>query len=410
EPDYVPAIRARGPPGQSYPGRRGRPGRRAQGRRARRARRTPAGGLEATAISAGSPSKELSHTRQGLAIPVAPPDAMRALRGLALVAGLIVLLVLVVRSGAHSVWESIRAVSPAQLALLCLIYGVSQALDTLGWRCAFARARVPFFRLLAARSAGEAVNAVTALGGVGGEPVKAWLISDEASKEESVASVIIAKTAITAAQLVLLFLGTALAVAALDLHALMVRAMVGLLLVESLAIGGVFAGAGPGAGVQLQGLDRALHRYYTKEWLRFLASVGWHFAGWLVSVVEAAYVLHLVGAGSSLSIAGVVEALGAGVRFLTFFIPASVGVLESANAAVFVALGFSASAGLAFTLLRRARQAIWVAAGILVLAAMRAGWLRAQWTRHLRAVRVTRQGKTRGRAASARAPGPRSPP
>ncbi|HEY5725488.1 MAG TPA: lysylphosphatidylglycerol synthase domain-containing protein [Methylomirabilota bacterium] len=351
---------------------------------------------------------------------------MRALRGLALVAGLIVLLVLVVRSGAHSVWESIRAVSPAQLALLCLIYGVSQALDTLGWRCAFARARVPFFRLLAARSAGEAVNAVTALGGVGGEPVKAWLISDEASKEESVASVIIAKTAITAAQLVLLFLGTALAVTTLDLDPLMVRAMLGLLMVESLAIGGLFAvqvtgvigrsrrllaAVGvPTAGVHMQGLDRALRHYYTKEWLRFLASVGWHFAGWLVSVVEAAYVLHLVGAWSSLSIAAVVEALGAGVRFLTFFIPASVGVLESANAAVFVALGFSASAGLAFTLLRRARQAIWVAAGILVLAAMRAGWLRAQWTRHLRPVRVTRQGRTRGRAASARAAGPRSRP
>jgi uncharacterized membrane protein YbhN (UPF0104 family) len=350
---------------------------------------------------------------------------MRVLRGLALVAGLIVLMVLVVRSGAGAVWESVRAVSPAQLALLCLIYGISQALSTLGWRCAFSRARVPFFRLLAARSAGESVNAVTMLGGVGGEPVKAWLVSDEASKEESVASVIIAKTAITAAQLMLLFIGTVLALAVLDLDRLVVRAMLGLLVVESLAVGGFFAvqvtgvlgrsrrllaAVGvPTAGVHVHRLDRALRRYYTKEWPRFLASVAWHFAGWMVAVVEAAYALHLVGAGSAWSVAVVVEALGAGVRFLTFFVPASVGVLESANAAVFVALGFTASAGLAFTLLRRARQAIWVAGGILVLALMRAKWVRAQWKR-LAPITVKPRGRARGRAVAARAATPRSRP
>ena len=355
---------------------------------------------------------------------------MRALRGLALVAGLIVLLVLVVRSGADSVWASIRSVSPVQLTLLCLIYGLSQVLDTIGWRYAFVRARVPFPRLLAARSAGEAVNAVTLLGGVGGEPVKAWLVSDEASKEESVASVIIAKTSITVAQLGLLFVGTVLAVTTLDLDALVVRAMLGLLVVESLAVGGflavqvtgvigksrrLLAGVGvPTAGVHVHRLDRVLRLYYTKEWPRFLASVGWHFAGWMVSVGEAAYALHLVGAGSAPSTAAVVEALGAGVRFLTFFVPASVGVLESANAAVFVALGFGASAGLAFTLLRRARQAIWVAAGIVVLAAMRARWLRAQWTRHLEPIAIRRRGtrgerrRERQRAAAAPAAAPRS--
>lgn len=356
---------------------------------------------------------------------------MRVLRGLALVAGLIVVLVLLVRLGADSVWTSIRSVSPAQLILLCLIYGVSQVLDTIGWRCAFARARVPFFRLLAARSAGEAVNAVTVLGGVGGEPVKAWLVSDEASKEESVASVIIAKTAITAAQLVLLFVGTVLALTTLDLDGLVVRAMLGLLVIEALAVGGFFAlqvtgvigksrrvlaAVGvPTAGLHVYRLDRALRGYYAKEWPRFLASVAWHFAGWLVAVVEAAYALHLVGVGSGLSVAAVVEALGAGVRFLTFFVPASVGVLESANAAVFVTLGFGASAGLAFTLLRRARQAIWVVAGIVVLAAMRARWVRAQWTRFVAPITLKRRGRAekgraRRRPAAARAAAPRSRP
>ena len=45
-------------------------------------------------------------------------------------------------------------------------------------------------------------------------------MSDEATKEESVASVIVAKTAITAAQLLLLFVGTVLAATTLDLDRL----------------------------------------------------------------------------------------------------------------------------------------------------------------------------------------------
>ena len=45
--------------------------------------------------------------------------------------------------------------------------------------------------------------------------------------------------------------------------------------------------------------------------------------------------------------------------------PASLGAFEGANAVAFGALGFGASAGLAFSFLRRARQAAWVLVGIL---------------------------------------------
>jgi hypothetical protein len=70
--------------------------------------------------------------------------------------------------------------------------------------------------------------------------------------------------------------------------------------------------------------------------------------------------------------ATVIEALGAGVRFATFLVPASLGAFESANAAAFGAMGLGAGAGLAFSFVRRARQLVWIAIGMLVLAAM--GW------------------------------------
>ena len=69
-----------------------------------------------------------------------------------------------------------------------------------------------------------------------------------------------------------------------------------------------------------------------------------------------------------------IEALGAGVRFATFLIPASLGAFEGANASAFEALGLGAAAGLAFSFVRRARQLVWIGVGLLVLAGM--AWMR----------------------------------
>jgi len=67
----------------------------------------------------------------------------------------------------------------------------------------------------------------------------------------------------------------------------------------------------------------------------------------------------------------VIEALGSGVRFASFMVPAGLGVFEGANAAAFGALGFGAAAGLAFSVVRRARQVAWIVVGLLVLLGMR---------------------------------------
>ena len=81
--------------------------------------------------------------------------------------------------------------------------------------------------------------------------------------------------------------------------------------------------------------------------------------------------LSLLGVTTSVTTASVIEALGSGVRFASFMVPASLGAFEGANAAAFGALGFGAAAGLAFSVVRRARQAVWVVVGLVVLLGMR---------------------------------------
>src|SRR5213593_3367009 len=66
-----------------------------------------------------------------------------------------------------------------------------------------------------------------------------------------------------------------------------------------------------------------------------------------------------------------IEALWSAVRFATFYVPASLGTLEGATAAAFTAFGFRPGAGLAFTLIRRASQAVWIGLGIVALMALR---------------------------------------
>jgi len=312
---------------------------------------------------------------------------MRAVKAVLLVLGVILLGVLVYRVGADPILEALGRLTWWQFGLVCLPYAVITAADTLGWRFAFARDRAPFWRLYGARLAGEALNVVTAVGAVGGEAAKAWLVRRDVAYEESVPSVIVAKTTITLAQALFLLLGLLLAWLTLPAGADLVRAMTWLLVVEILALGGFL-------GAQLSGLvarggrllrmlgaiesiayaerlDQALRDYYRTQWRRFGLSLGFHLAGWLLGALDTLVILWALGVTASVTTATIVEALGSGVRFATFLVPASLGPSEAANAAAFAALGFGAGAGLAFSFIRRARQAVWVVIGLAVLLAMR---------------------------------------
>jgi glycosyltransferase 2 family protein len=312
---------------------------------------------------------------------------MRLLRIVFLAVGAGVLVWLVVRFSAGAIAASLAQVAWWQFILICLVYGFSMAVDTLGWRYAFASDRVPFRRLFAARVAGEAINVVTAVASVGGEAVKTWLVRRDVPYEESVPSVIVAKTAITVAQMLLLLLGIILAWTAVGIDPRLLKGMLLLLLLEVLGIGGfvatqvtgliartgrLLAGFGVAQAGRYGGrLDGALRSYYRLHWRRLLISLGCHFAGWLFSVAEAVLILAVIRVPASMAMAVVIEGFGSGVRFVTFLVPASLGALEGANVAVFPALGFTASAGLVFSLLRRARQAVWIGVGIVLLVVMR---------------------------------------
>lgn len=316
---------------------------------------------------------------------LATPRDVRALGIILLAGGVVGLLALVYHLGAGSIASVLAAITWWQFLLICAVHGASVVADTFGWRFTFAGDRPPFHRLLAARCAGEAVNVLTALGSVGGEAVKAWLLRRDLSYETSVPSLILAKTTLIVAQALLLVVGILVAWTTGIAGPALLTAMTSLLVVEVIGIGGFIlvqnAGLAGRAGRLLAWLgvrgvrrarrfDDALRGFYRHEWRLFLLSVGAHFGGWLIGMLEALLILKSLALPASLATATVIEALGSGVRFATFFVPASLGTLEGANAAAFTAFGWAASAGLAFTLVRRARQAVWIGLGVVILMAM----------------------------------------
>jgi uncharacterized protein (TIRG00374 family) len=297
------------------------------------------------------------------------------------------LIYLIARIGTEPLLASLSRLTWWQFVLVCLPYGVVMAVDTLGWRYAFPGEPAPYSRMLAARIAGEAVNVVTAVGSIGGEAVKVWLLRPAVSYEASVASVIIAKTTITIAQALFLVVGLALAATVVVIDGPIVTAMLGLLVVEVLAVGGFFAAQVTGLvrrsgrllawarvikdAAYAERLDAALRRFYRHEWRRCLISVAAHLGGWLLGVLEALVIVWALDVPVTVAAAVVIEALGSGVRFATFLVPGNLGTLEGAWAATFAALGVGAGAGLTFSLVRRGRQAVWIGAGLLVLVAAR---------------------------------------
>ena len=315
---------------------------------------------------------------------------MRLVRLGLLLCGAALFLWLLASIGPGAVIQAFTDLSWRLLIIMVFPFGVTTLLDTLGWRYAFRRDRVPFRSLLAARLAGEAFNLTTPTASVGGEAVKAGLVRPWAPLTEGLPSVIVAKTTIVIGQALVLMVGLVAAHAALPSGSLVVRGMRWLLVVQVLAVGGFVVvqagGALRGSTRWLQKIgwlsDRPLEtltqindelaHFYRREPKRLTLSILYHFLAWLIGVLEPWLILHWMALPVSLAEATAIEAFSTGIRFAAFLVPGYLGALEAGHMAIFAALGLGAPAGLSFTLIRRVREIAWTGLGFLLLAPLRA--------------------------------------
>jgi uncharacterized protein (TIRG00374 family) len=305
------------------------------------------------------------------------------------VLGVALLAALVAQNDPAAVLSSITDLS-WRLGIVLFFPAVLVALfDTLGWRYAFPNGAPPFTALAVSRLAGEAFNMATPTAAVGGEAVKAWLLRGYAPLDATLASVIVAKTTITLGQGLYFLLGVVVAWQTGLTGSTLLHGMLWLLALEAVALGlfvlvqtrGMLGwswrmlerfGLRPARGEATLGrVDDALGQFYRTAPGRLGLSIGFHFLAWLMGSVETWLILKFLGSEVSLATATVIEAFGTAIKVATFLVPASLGVLEGGFLATFATLGLSSTTAISFSLVRRLREAVWVAIGLIAFAAMR---------------------------------------
>jgi uncharacterized protein (TIRG00374 family) len=280
-------------------------------------------------------------------------------------------------------------------ALVCL-YGIFEGAFAFGWQSLMPGPpplrTMP--RIFAAYIAGDAVNYATP-GNVAGEPVKGKLVADLIRGSDAAASLALHKHAELLAQSLYMGAGVAVAVGAFPMpKAAVLLAVLGVAILAGAFVfmtwalkKGSFAPI-LGRLTRIAWLERRLSRFETharevdekirafhvEHPVRFALVSLLCLVGWCGALVETYVLLGLLSHVWSVKTALAIDALAMAAGNLLLFMPGRVGSAEGSRVAVFLLLGFPAAQGVAYSLVRRGRELVWVALGAIVVVKRHVKW------------------------------------
>lgn len=306
-----------------------------------------------------------------------------------LTAGLAGFTFLLYKLGARAVYTDISQLG-WKFSFILLPYILVFALDTIGWRYAFHdyTPKLNFLGLFGARMAGESINCITPSGYLGGEPVKAYLLkSYDVSLIDGMASVVISRTIMSVAQALFVLIGVFVALTRLQDTGLLLSVALGTVLfgLPLIILISVSKKKGLFTAVynllkrfniniwfleesHLKELDENISQFYSTNKRGFYLCFAYYFLGWLAGVIEVYLILTLLGVPIDPLGALIIESLFTVARTAASFIPGSLGGQEGGVVLIFMTLHLTMQAGMSFCVIRRIREALWIGAGLLVLA------------------------------------------
>lgn len=295
-------------------------------------------------------------------------------------------------------WPAVEAnvsLIGAWFVALVGLYLFAQLAFMAGWWVVFDPHVRPasFLGLFGVYLAGDSINYLIPSGNLAGEPVKAHLLRETVGFGQALTSITVHKHAELVAQWVLLAGGMVVCLSQFDLPtpvALAATAILGglgasLLFVTWALKKGTFspilhrlADWGP-LGARLKSyrpaadaLDARIQTFYREQGRWFVAATGWCLAGWGGGLLETYVVLRLLSPTQGWMTAVAVETLAMTLNSLLVFIPGRMGSAEGVRVGVFMLLGLPAAQGIAYGIVRRGRELIWILPGLLVLLKRRA--------------------------------------
>lgn len=314
----------------------------------------------------------------------------RTVRLLLLVFGLSVVAVLVWRAGPRFVWALLVTTGWSFVAVVG-IYAVQVGVRAAAlWRTLLG-GQVRFADVLRIRLAGEAVGRLTFTGPFLAEPAKGWLLTRRGLTAADAFGAIVTEYllyTVVSSWLAIVALSLLLARGTLPLRVQSIVAVVIALTIAFLAAFAFAAVTGIGLIVPILGgsrvvigarraeraaraftaVEEAIIRFLHDHRGRLTEVLAIETVAHLLLVLEIWVVLLALGAQHSWKEPLIIEG---GVKFVTIafaFIPGQFGALEGAYALLAGAIGLSAAVGLTVALLRRVRDLIIAAAGVVVSA------------------------------------------
>ena len=316
---------------------------------------------------------------------MSPPRSRRILRIALFVLGIGVLVAILAIAGWDSVAANLSAIG-WWFPVIVVGYGLAELAFTYGYRVIIGRqpdGPVRFGDAFSAYMASCFVNYFTA---VGGEPVRANLLAGKIGYPRALAAATVHRHAEMSSQFLFLLLGAGFSLVHFELPAAFrYAALAGLGLFGAVILWMTIALRHGAFGALLDRfargplrrlarfrhtaelLDERIGEIYEHRQEHFLEAVGWCFLGWCGGFVETYVVMRLLSPGAGVFEALAVETLAMLINTVLFFIPGRIGTAEGVRTALWVLVGFSAAQGIAYGLVRRARELLWLAPGMVVL-------------------------------------------
>jgi putative membrane protein len=293
-----------------------------------------------------------------------------------LLVGLALFTALLAAHGALEVAAALRAAGVGLLAVAAF-HVLPMCGDALGWRRLLpGELRPPFRAMLRARWIGESVNGLLPVLQVGGNIVKAGLLSRTGvGGPVAGATVVVDVTLVMLTQIVFTVIGLALLLLSIGGHPLALPVAVGVVIMGSILAAfyaaqrqGVFGalaqllvrlGRGRWGGLVTGGdaIDASVAVLYRQR-RTIAAASAWHLLSWLVGTGEVWLALWFLGYPVGLAEAVMLESLGQAVRAGAFAVPGALGVQEGGYVMLGHVVGLGPETALALSLTKRVRELV----------------------------------------------------
>ena len=314
----------------------------------------------------------------------------RFLKPLFLILGLLLFTWALRKVELSQVGDLLLEMGPGLLAVI-LAFGPVTWFDALSWKYAFKPEEsktIHSFAMWRIRNIGEAFNAITPLGTMGGEPVKAHLLKEKygLTYKQGVASQVVARTTLTIGLILFMIPGALFLLMDQDIsETFKTSSLTGLIIFSILIflfllfqvtgtlsrIAHIFNRRFPTPTPRpslehLVALCGMMSSYYRQHRALFLKSITFAFLGWVAGVLELYLTLYFLEVPVGFKELWIIESLLQLIRAGSFFIPLSLGAQEGGLILIFTSLGMAGPLGLAVSFVRRIRELAWIALGLLL--------------------------------------------